>query len=434
MNRVSTFHPSNIVVNIQLFTFFFSFYQGKPFVLCDTIEIGLITNLKSNSMKTRNLLLGIGAAMGALFFNACEMDNVNPNESEYGILPEHFKVDIPNALSNSNFKSASLKSSQVDTVNGNIIYWHLNTFIAVGEGAADIVEAAIWSIHAYHIEDVIYLSFTSDEDNRVKNLEVVKDVEFRDREWEYQLTITDAESEGNDDGGVGMQIFWSKDPVEGIAVFKPYNLNRKKNAGADNTMFSIEYSEKGTGDYETYMIVEIAGLPVENYHPFALETMKMFVGKHGDIVDVYGNSNHPNAQFNRNDDQAIGFNWAFVASGDDKNDIAVAEVGLPSSLADITERTDILENNSIKKVLTREFTNYIVDEYAKWGLTLNPDEVTTLLIPYLKNADAPGYFNTHGFLQGGIAPDNGYAGLESNIGSLVPYNPYAISNLEINFK
>ena len=93
-----------------------------------------------------------------------------------------------------------------------------------------------------------------------------------------------------------------------------------------------------------------------------------------------------------------------------------------------------IEDNSIKKVLTREFTNYVVDEYAKWGLTLNPDEVAALLIPYLKNADAPGYFNADGFLQGGIAPDNEYAGLESNIGSLVPYNPYAISNLVINFK
>jgi hypothetical protein len=385
-------------------------------------------------MKTRNLFSGMSVAIAALFFSACEMDNVNPKDSEYGILPEHFKVDIPNSLSNSNYKSTSLKSSQADTVNGNIIYWHLNTFIAVGEGAADIVEAAMWSIHFYHIEDVLYLSFTSDEDNRVKNLEVIKNVEFRDREWEYQLTITDAESEGDDDGGIGMQVFWSKDPVEGIAVFKPYNLNRRKNADVDKAMFSIEYSEKGTSDYETFMIVEIAGLPVETHNPFALETLKMFVGKNGDVVEVYGNSNHPNAQFNRNDDQAIGFNWAFVASGNDKNDIAVAEVGLPSSQADITERTEILENNSIKKVLTREFTNYIVAEYAKWGITLNPLEVATLLTPYLKNADAPGYFNTNGFVQGGVAPNNEYTGLESNIRSLVPYNPYAISNLEISFR
>ena len=386
-------------------------------------------------MKTRNLFLGMTLVVAALIFTACEMDKTEPT-GEYGILPENFKVDIPNSLSNSNFKSTSFKNTETDTVSGNIIYWHLNTFIAIGEAAADIVEAAIWSIHFYHIEDVIYLSYTSDEDNRVKNLEVIKDVEFRDREWEYQLTITDSESESNADGGVGMQVFWSKNPIEGIAVFKPYNLNRKKNLNAGEAMFSIEYSEKGTGDYEKYMIVEIAGLPLPNakLEPFSMETMKMFVGKTGDRVDVYGNSNHPNAQFNRNDTEAIGFNWAFVASGDDNKDVAIAEVGLPASTADISDRVAILGDNSVKTVLTREMTNFIVAEYAKVGLTLKPEEVALYLTPYLKNADAPGYFNTHGFVQGGVAPNNEYVELETNISSLVPYNPFEISNLVIYFK
>ena len=385
-------------------------------------------------MKTRNLFLGMSIAIAALFFTSCEMDRLKP-EGEFGILPERFKVDIPNSLSNSNFKS-TCKSTEADTISGNAIYGHLNTFIAVGEGAADIVVAVIWAIHFYNIEDVLYLSYTSDEDNRVKNLEVVKNAQYRDREWEYQLTITDAESEGNEDSGVGMQVFWSKNPIEGIAVFKPYNLDRKKNSNADRAMFSIEYSEKGTGDYETYMIVEIAGLPLPNgiLEPFGMETLKMFVGKKGDVVDVYGNSNHPNIQFNPNDNEAVGFNWAFVASGNDSKDIAVAEVGLPASSADITGRDEILVDNSIKNVLTRELTNYVVSQYAKLGLTLKPEEVAAFLTPYLKNADAPGYFNNDGFVQGGVAPDNEYNELESNIGSLVPYNPYAISNLEINFK
>jgi len=32
------------------------------------------------------------------------------------------------------------------------------------------------------------------------------------RTWEYGLTITDAESEGEADGGKGMQIYWKKTP------------------------------------------------------------------------------------------------------------------------------------------------------------------------------------------------------------------------------
>jgi hypothetical protein len=387
-------------------------------------------------MKTRNLFFGLLTACAATFiFTSCEERNVDPKEN-YGILPENFKVDIPNSLSNSSFKSANFKSAETDTFSGNEIYRNLNTFIAVGEGAADVVEGIMWAIHVYNIEDVIYLSFTSDEDNRVKNLDVKSNVSYKGREWEYQLTITDAESEAEADSGIGLQVFWSKNPVEGIAVIKPYNLNRDDNSDAAQALFSIEYSEKGIGDYEKYMIVEIAGLPMTrlNNDRFAMETMKMFVGKKGDIVDVYGNSNHPNAQFNYNDNESVGFNWAFVASGKESTDIAVAEVGLPASTADITSRSAILEDNSVKKVLTREMTNYIVAEYAAVGITLNPDEVVNYITPYLKNADAPGYFNTNGFIQGGTAPSNDYSELESNIKNLTPYNPAEISNLEIAFK
>ncbi|MBN2485080.1 MAG: hypothetical protein JXB34_03805 [Bacteroidales bacterium] len=383
-------------------------------------------------MKTRNFFLAIFAS-SALFFSSCE-ENAEP-KARYGILPETFKVDIPNSLSNTSFKQG-LKSIESDTFSGSDIYRHLNTFIAVGEGAADIVEAVIWAISAYHIEDVIFLSYTSDEDNRVKNLEVFKEPEFAGKTWQYQLTITDAGSETNADGGIGMQVFWSKNPVRGIALIKPVNLNRKDNSIESQAMFSIEYSEEGIGDYESYMIVSIADLPLSRIFDrrFEMESLKMFVGKNGNIVDVYGNSNHPNAQFNYNDEKTVGFNWAFVASGNTKSDIAVAEVGLPASNADITSRTAILADNSIKKVLTREMTNYIVEEYAKQGITLIPDEVSVFITPYLKDADAPGYFNSNGFIQGGTAPDNNYSELETNIQSLVPYNPSEISNMVISFK
>jgi hypothetical protein len=414
------------------FHFFSNYYQGKKYFLCDSIENSLKLNFKNNTiMKTRNLFLGIIAA-SALIFSSCE-ENVDKKNS-YGILPESFKVDIPNSLSNSSLK-AGFKSTESDTFSGNEIYQHLNTFIAIGEGAADIVEGVIWAISAYNIEDVIFLSYTSDDDSRVKNLEVVKSSEYAGKTWEYQLTITDAESESNEDGGIGMQVFWSKNPVRGIALIKPYNLNREDNSEAAQAMFSIEYSEEGLGDYEKYMIVGIAGLPLNGTFErrFEMETLKMFVGKKGNVVDVYGNSNHPNAKFNYNDEE-VGFNWAFVASGNEESDIAVAELGLPASNADISSREAILVDNSVKKVLTREMTDYIVEEYAAIGITLIPDEVAALLTPYLKNADAPGYFNSTGFIQGGTAPNNDYSELESNIQSLAPYNPSEISNLTISFK
>jgi len=384
-------------------------------------------------MKTRNFITGILAFATLLSFTSCENPLLDQQDKDYGILPERFKVDIPGSLSN-NLKSTSLKSTEADTLNGNHIYWYLNAYIAVGEGAADLVEAIMWSIHVFKIENVISLSYTSEDDDRVKNLDVVANVEFEGRLWEYRLTITDAESEGNADGGIGMQVFWSKSPIEGIAIFKPYNLDRKKNLNAVNAMASIEYSEKGLNDYEAYMIVEIAGLPMpdENTNPYAVETLKMFVGKKGDVIDVIGNSNHPNALFNPYDNER-GFNWAFVASGNESTDVAVAEVGLPRSSDNLTSRTAILEDNSIKKVLTREMTNYIVALYASIGITLQPDEIATFITPYLKNADAPGYFNANGFVKGGVAPNGQYGELETRIEELVPYNPVEISTLQIYF-
>ena len=178
-------------------------------------------------MKTRNFFIGIMAIVATLSFSSCENPLRDQKENDYGILPEHFKVDIPGSLSN-NLKSTSLKSTEIDTINGNHIYWYLNAYIAVGEGAADLVEAIMWSIHFFNIENVISLSYTSEDDDRVKNLDVVSNVEFKGQLWEYQLTITDAESEGNADGGIGMQVFWNKNPIEGIAIFKPYNLDGKR--------------------------------------------------------------------------------------------------------------------------------------------------------------------------------------------------------------
>jgi hypothetical protein len=384
-------------------------------------------------MKTKRFCIGIAAVIGMLAFSSCENDLFDRQGQNNGILPDQFKVDIPVALSN-NLKTALLKSSENDTLSGNHIYWYLNAFIAVGEVAADVVEATIWAISAYKIENVISLSYTSRDDDRVKNLVVTANATFQDRLWDYQLTITDAESEGHDDAGMGMQIFWNEDPIEGVAIYKPFNLNRKKHTDAPDAMASISYSSVGTGDYDACMTVEIVGLPVSASRIYEVESLKMFVGRKGQLIDVIGNSNHPNAYFNPLDPESKGYNWAFAASGDAGSNIAVAEVGLPFSSADVSSRTSILVDNSIKNVLTREMTNFIVTSYANHGITLQPLEIANFLSPYLKNAEAPGYFNASGFVAAGSAPNANYSILETRVENLTPYNPSEISNLVIDFK
>jgi len=381
-------------------------------------------------MKTRKFLLGIFALIAMLTVMSCEKEKTGIDESDFGILPEKFKVDIPNSISSSEVrsapvKSASLKSAQGDTIQGDEIYENLNFFIAVGEGAADIVEAIIWSIKVHKIENVVNLTYTSDEDGRLKNLEVLSDVEYDGKTWEFMLTITDAESEVNDDGGKAMQVFWNNVPIEGIAILKPYNINRNDN-DVQGALFKIEYSATGMGDYEEYMIVEIDDLPLPdaNVEPFGLEAMKMFVGKNGNIVDVYGNSNHPNAKFFTGEK---GFNWAFVASGYEEEDIAVVELGLPPSDLDATSRKLLLEDYSVKNVISNEVNEWVFDQ---WGVY--PTE--EMLAGYLKNTEAPGYFDNTGFLRGGTAPSDEYSELEGRIEELAPYNPSDIGSLDINFK
>ncbi len=375
--------------------------------------------MKTMKLKTIALLM----LASVVIFTGCEQNEaVNPQEES--ILPGSFKVDIPQSLSNefqTTARAYSNARAKGDTLQGNDIYEHLGTFIAVGEGAADLVEGIIKGIHRHNINKAMVLSFESDDDGRVKNLEVVEDVDFDGETWEFGLTITDAENEGNDDGGKAMQIFWNRIPVKGIALLKPSNIDVTNDSDHADAVFRIEYSEAGEHGYDASMIVSIAELPLENplEDPYSVSTLKMFVGKTGDNIDVYGNSNHPNAKFFSGD---VGFNWAFVAAGSESEDIGVAEVGLPPSNLDETSRETLLGFYSIKNVFTREINEV-------W-----PGLDPAILEAYLFNTEGPGYFNNEGFMMGGTSPGDAWDALAERTEDLSPYNPREISNLEINFK
>lgn len=374
------------------------------------------------TLKFISSLFAVGLVF-SLVLTSCENnESIQPQQD---LLPQSFSVDIPASLSNKNSIANGRISGRIkeDTLQGNDIYLHLNTFIAVGEGASKIVEEFIDGIRKYKIDRIQSLTFTSDDDNRTKNLIVLSDVTFEDQAWDYQLTVTDANSEGEADGGKGLQIFWNKNKlVKGIAIIKPYNCDRIQNANAKDAVFRIDYTEGGALGYDAQMEVTIAGLPLENplENPYSVSTLKMFAGKKGDVVDVYGNTNHPNAiLFSGN----AGFNWAFVASGNDVKNIGVAEVGLPPSMLDKSDRQTLLKEYSIKNVFTKEIT-------AVWpGIDQN------LLAAYLTNTSAPGYFDSKkGFIAGGASPGADWDVLTGRLNSLSPYNPKNTSELVVTFK
>jgi hypothetical protein len=301
------------------------------------------------------------------------------------------------------------------------VYVHLATFINVGEGGAEIVRDIIRGIARFKINKPLTLSYVSDEDGRVKNVEVIEGSSYNGVEWEYEMTFADAESISEADGGMGLQIFWNRYPRKGIAILKPYNIDRDESGDFADAIFLIDYSEAGENGYDAHMIVEITGLPVLDplENPYTMSTLKMFVGKTGDIVEVYGNSNHPNAKFFNSDS---GFNWAFVAVGDERQDIGVAEVGLPFSELDESSREVLLGDYSIKNVFTQQI-------YEVWP-NISPESVETFLL----NSEAPGFFNRYGFVQGGTSPGSQYNSIMEIIPSLSPYNPKDIADLTISFK
>jgi len=376
-----------------------------------------INHLNSKIMKKYSFFAIALMFSGALFFTSCQKEEA-PQLQNDDILPANFKVDIPTAIS---YQSSTLKSATVDTLKGNDVYRHLGTFIYIGESAADIVEDVIRSIRIYKINRPMTFSFESDKDGRVKNAEVIADVSYDGVNWEFELTMTDAESEANEDGGKALQIFWNRSPVKGIAILKPYNIDRKEDRDNPDAMFRIDYSEAGEHGYDAEMLVYVSSLTVADPldDPFSMSSLKMFVGKKGNIVDVYGNSDHPNAILIAGN---AGFDWAFVASGDNDTELGIAEVGLPPTNLDQPSRDILLGYYSIKNVLTREI-------YSVW-----PDIDEQSVEAFLYNASAPGYFDIGGFVSGGTAPSAGYGNLEPRLQYLSPYNPKEITNLNIQFK
>ena len=373
--------------------------------------------LNRKIMKTKNLFGFLFGIMIVGLIISCENNDeiVFPEDS---ILPENFKVDIPSALSRQGTANGRIA---VDTLDGNLIYVHLTNFIFTGEEAAEIVQDIIRGIVIYRINRPMALSFEGEEDGRTKNLVVLENSFFDGENWEFQLTITDAASEVNADGGKAIQIFWNRNPIKGIAVLKPYNIDRTHDAELEQAIFRIDYSEAGEHGYEAHMIVQAADLPLEEPldNPYSMSALKMFVGKNGDIIDVYGNSDHPNAIFFSGQ---AGFNWAFVASGDDVQNIGAAEVGLPPSNLDEPSRTVILGDYAIKNVFTDEI-------YSVWP-NIDPQVVEA----YLYNTDAPGFFSQSGFVSGGTSPGPEYDNLVLRLPDLNPYNPKEIATLAISFK
>jgi hypothetical protein len=373
-------------------------------------------------MKTLKSFLTPVVAGFAIFLGACESNpEVTPKQD---LLPQNFSVEIPSSISTIDESAGGRIGGRMkdDSIKGSHIYKHLGTFIAIGKGSAKLVEDLIEGIRKYKIDHVMSMTFKGDDDNRTKNLVVVADVPYEGVTWDYELTVTDADSEGEADGGKAIQIFWNNStPVKGIAIIKPYNCDRPKNINSPDAMFRVNYTEEPSAAYDAQMEVLISGFPLASplKDPFSVDNIHMFAGRKGDIVDVFGNSNHPNGVLFTGD---AGINWAFVASGNRTKDVGTAEVGLPPNSLDTDDRNTLLKDYSVKTVFTNGIT-------ALWP-GINQD----LLAAYLSETAAPGYFDHDGFITGGVSPGSDWDALAARMDDLSPYSPKETAELKVTFK
>ncbi|MEQ8478825.1 hypothetical protein [Fulvivirga sp.] len=377
--------------------------------------------MKKLKSDFRLLLVAALVLMLSIGLTSCDE---NPEiVAEQGYLPESFGVDIPSSISNPTTLGGGRIGRTEEELSGDAIYRHLRLFIFIGEASKEITEEIISAIKTFNIESLQVLTYESEDDGRNKTLTVTQNVEFEGTTWEYMLTVIDADSENEADGGMAMQVFWNNEPsLNGISILKPYNINRNDTENGFNAIYRIDYDASGDDVYDATMEVSIAGLAFDrpDADEFSMKNLRMFVGKKGDFIDVYGNSNHPRARLL--DEANVGFNWAFVASGNDALNLAVAEVGLPPSNLDADSRAMLLEDYSVRNVFTTRIKSVF------------PNIPQNLLDAYLVNTNPPGFFDRDGFIRSELSPGADWNPMAERIQNLAPYNPLETTTLEINFK
>jgi hypothetical protein len=342
------------------------------------------------------------------FFAGCGKDSGTNPEEQNSILPPSFKVDIPDAIS----YDEVLKKVFTDSVNGGAVYANLGLFVHVGESSADLVNDIIAAIKKYNINKPMEVTYTSDDDSRAKKLVVTENAEAAGSVWQYKMTITDG------DTALAFQMFWNVSPVKGIAVLYPKNFDRTDNSFVSGMMYKVEYSE-ADANYDKTMTVSISGLPALGI--YGMDNLKMFAGKKGDNIDLYGNSNHPYLiLFDRS--FTGGRNYAFRARVSATLDIAVAELALPPSSVNTVDGL---------------FTTYSVNIVLKDELySVMPGLDSALVDLYLADTEAPAFFvKGVGFAGAGAPPANvsGFTESFMNISALYPYVPLDIKNLNVTF-
>ncbi len=291
-------------------------------------------------------------------------------------------MDIPTALSNTNGGlSARVAGDGDGIIEENEIYAAVPHFIRLGEASAEIVEVTLIVGAMLEQLNIRSYEFTDESDQRAKRIDLTENATRGGVDYEFEMTILDVE-----DGALALQLLWnSSNGVEGIGIMQPYNINRVENLNAPDAFYKISYSENDP-NYEATMLVSISGIDldedgsgtIEDDEKGNINNLQMFVGKNGDIVEVRGNSNHPEITII---DQSFtgGRNYAFVGRGDESTDLGVINLWLPPSG---------LTTNSFIEGGDYSVFDVLDEEIKAVGFT-NQEIIDEILV----EAQSPAYFN-----------------------------------------
>lgn len=348
---------------------------------------------------------------------SCSEDEVS---SEIKI-PENFTVAIPSAISNGSTNGLSARTSGDGdgTIEGDEIYSALPYFIRLGESSAEIIEFTLLIAVVLEEANIRSYTFEDEEDGREKRIDLEENVIRGGVNYEFEMTMVDIES-----GEEALQLLWNTaNGIEGVGILRPYNINRLENINHPDAYYQIEYSENDP-NYEATMLVSLAGVnldedgngTIDEDEKGNIDNLKMFVGKNGDIVEVMGNSNHPELTI-IDPDFTGGRNYAFVGRGNETENIGVVELALPPSSV---STDDVLDDYSVRLVLEEEI-----------DAVIELDQTTVDAI--LEEAGSPAYFNASGFISAGADRPDGFTTEFSNLEGMKPFVPSQIRDLEIGF-
>lgn len=337
---------------------------------------------------------------------SCSKTETEVNSSK--TLPTQVVIDIPSAISSAGTLKASL--TQNDTINGGDIYTQLRLFIGIGEASANVVQGIFDALKQYKINKPMEFDFTSNDDQRAKHAVVVENSSYEGNTYDLKLTITDGTNKA-------LQVYWSANPVKGVAILSPYWINNKELV--KDAMYKIEFGRADGTAYDSHMIVSITGIPAIGV--YGMDKMKMYVGKKGKTVEAFGNSNHPNAKL-FDLANTHGFSYAFALRADSTANIAVAKLALLSTSIATT---------------TNLFTTYSDEMHKIWDPMADTPEkkayVDAVIARYAAIAQIPAFFTSKGYVGCGTTLPAGFTADFVNISNLMPYAPKDIKNMTISF-